>query len=216
MTAYNWLIKVGVVLSWPLLFLIRVLGILSGYLVVPLSLPFSRVVEGTLRPFSDYPHNGSWQLEILPKLFWMWSNDEDGALGDKRGWWDANTPFGNCRSFMSKFWWLAVRNPFNNASRFSSFFACNITNKDWEWYGQEYVRDDFSNTGWQLVFATDKDTKKIHGGFYWVHRWGSSNRALVVQLGNKIYPRHRWVVENDPIESFKGFTFEINPFKDIS
>ena len=51
---------------------------------------------------------------------------------------------------------------------------------------------------------------------YYVKRYGNSNRALVIQLGNKIKLEHNTAVEQDEYDYFKGFTFEVNPFKDIS
>lgn len=204
------------VLSWPVKFAIRILGMVSGLLVVPVGLAFEQVKEGTRRPFTDYPEAGYWEHVGLPDKLWMWSNDEDGALGDTRGWWAVNTQFGDYRGFFSKFWWMAIRNPFNNASRFSSFYACHIANCDFTWYGKEYVRDDVNGLGWQLVFSKNRKSGKIHGGFYWVYRWGNSDRALVVQIGNKIYPRHQSAVESDPLDYYKGFTFEVQPFKNIA
>ncbi|WP_106805738.1 hypothetical protein [Pseudomonas sp. S5D5] len=98
-------------LQWALFLPLRVTLILLGFLVVPLALPFM-TIENPPIAFTQAP--GYWGLGRLPAWAWLWSNDRDGALGDKRGWWHMNTPFDlGAYHWFSQFWWLAIRNPAN-------------------------------------------------------------------------------------------------------
>jgi len=69
--------------------------------------------------------------------------------------------------------------------------------------------------GWRLLLATHRKTGRRFYGFYWVWQW-SATRALVVQLGFKGEPED-WADDYsaDPSKQWKGFTFEVNPWKGI-
>ena len=149
----------------------------------------------------------------MARLFWYWDNDNDGSLGDKRGWWNENTPFGDARSFLSQYWWLAVRNPANNFKRYVIGIDMRI-HPVVKVKGQDYVRDDLENTGFQILRAIGP--RVSHYMLYWVRRWGNSNRAIVVQIGHKIKLSHNTAKYDKGYKNWKGFTCEINPFKDIS
>jgi len=199
-------------LQWACLLPLRVLMILAGLVVVPLALPF-RVTQGPAQPFSQAA--GDWLLILLPSWAWLWSNDRDGAAGDKRGWWHLNAPFGlGAYHWLSMFWWLAIRNPANNA-RFSTLFGCPVTECDYRYCGQASVEDDPGKGGWRLLLATHRKTGRRFYGFYWVRQW-SATRALVVQLGFKGEPED-WADDYsaDPSKQWKGFTFEVNLWKAI-
>ncbi|WID41938.1 hypothetical protein [Pseudomonas phage PG1] len=199
-------------LQWACLLPLRVLMILAGLVVVPLALPF-RVTQGPAQPFSQAA--GDWVLILLPSWAWLWSNDRDGAAGDKRGWWHLNAPFGlGAYHWLSMFWWLAIRNPANNA-RFSTLFGCPVTECDYRYWGQASVEDDPGKGGWRLLLATHRKTGRRFYGFYWVRQW-SATRALVVQLGFKGEPED-WADDYsaDPSKQWKGFTFEVNLWKAI-
>lgn len=195
-----------------LLFL-RVLLILVGLIVVPFALPL-RVTQGPPRPFTETA--GDWLLVTLPGWAWLWSNDRDGAAGDKRGWWHVNAPFGlGAYHWLSMFWWLAIRNPANNA-RFTRLFGCPVTECDYRYWGQEVVKDKPGQGGWRFLLATHKAKGRRYYGLYWVRQWNDS-RALVVQLGFKGEPSD-WTEDysGDLSRQWKGITFEVNPYKSIA
>ncbi|SEC74774.1 hypothetical protein SAMN05421553_1376 [Pseudomonas anguilliseptica] len=137
-------------LQWAGLLPLRVVLIVAGLFVVPIALPFRRV-QGPPQPFSQAP--GDWLLILLPAWAWLWSNDRDGAAGDKRGWWHLNAPFGlGAFHWFSMFWWLAIRNPANNP-RFSPLFGCPVTECDYRYWGKAEVEDDTGAGGWPLTAA---------------------------------------------------------------
>lgn len=194
---------------------VQLLGILAGFLVVPVMLLFGKYDEDSYVKFTQYNTNRSWVREVFPTLLWAWDNKEDSSTGDKRGWWDANSFGADSRRWINRFWWLAVRNPFNNFKR----YILGIDTREYVMLrlaGQMVVRDDFRNTGWQLLKAESLTNKIPRYMLYVVLRYGSSNRALVVQIGNKIKLEHNHKVEEKEVDYWKGWTFELNPFKDIS
>lgn len=199
-------------LQWALFLPLRVTLILLGFLVVPLALPFL-TIENPPIAFTQAP--GYWGLGRLPAWAWLWSNDRDGALGDKRGWWHLNTPFDlGAYHWFSQFWWLAIRNPANNM-RFSPWFSCPVAQCDYRYWGDEVVKDRPGQGGRRLIMATHKNTGRRYYGFYGVWQW-SATRALVIQLGFKPEPSD-WQEDYsaDPTAQWKGLTFEVNPWKGI-
>lgn len=199
-------------LQWLLFLPLRVILILLGLLVVPLALPFLDIKNPPVA-FTEAP--GYWGLGTLPKWAWLWSNDRDGALGDKRGWWHLNAPFGlGAYHWFSQFWWLAIRNPANNM-RFTPWFSCPLTECNYEYWGDEVVKDRPGQGGRRLLLATHKTTGRRYYGFYGVWQW-SAARALVIQLGFKPEPSD-WQEDysRDASRQWKGLTFELNPWKGI-
>lgn len=226
------------VLQLVVLLPLRVVFILAGFVVVPLALPFRTLHGGTGKPFSQA--SGTWYLVTLPRWAWPWSNDRDGALGDLRGWWHTNAPFGlGAYHWFSMLVWLAFRNPANNL-RFTRLFGCPVTRTSCTWWGSEEVEDDPGKGGVRFLMAAAGLARFY--GLYWVREYGmpawvlsaalwleirfprldglldelSAPRALVVQLGFKGEPSD-WLEDysDDPSREFKGFTFEINPVKAI-
>lgn len=204
--------------SWIVMFVLQLVGILLGFILVPIGLAFRKKDESTAKPFTQYNTNRQWVYEDLPNWLKPWQNIEDGLRGDHRGWWDLNSKGSDSSTLFNMFWWSGVRNPFNYFKRF--MIGCDVRQYAiTKLAGQEYVRDDFNSTGWQCLKA-----KPMHKSgrwlprysFYGVWRYGQSNRALVIQLGNKIKLSHNSDIETDEYDYYKGFTFEINPFKDIS
>lgn len=199
-------------LQWALFLPLRVTLILLGLVVVPLALPFL-TIENPPIAFTQAP--GYWGLGRLPAWAWLWSNDRDGALGDKRGWWHMNAPFGlGAYHWFSQFWWLAIRNPANNM-RFSPWFSCPVADCDYRYWGSEVVKDRPGQGGRRLILATHRVTGRRYYGFYGVWQW-SATRALVIQLGFKPEPSD-WQDDYsvDPTAQWKGLTFEVNPWKGI-
>ena len=185
-------------LQWAWLIVARAAGIITGLVVVAVAIPFR--VAGL---------SGSDGRPILnlPRWAWLWGNDFDGLLGDKRGWWEANTPLGwAVDSFAAMYWWAAIRNPANNM-RFLDAFSAPIIGSQIRYRGSYTVEDKPGLDGWHFVWA-EQDGKRWFG-FYLVRCW-NDQRAFVIRLGFKIKPEHEGM--NEPR---KGLTFKINPYKEI-
>ncbi len=184
-----------------------------GLFAVAVGIPF-RKTSGPAIPFTQYPQHGSWVLVRLPSWLSLWDNPIDGLVGDTRGYWANKSR--NWNKYLAMWWWAAIRNPANNFKRFKLTCDISTATSIEKLYGQDYVRDDFNSTGWQLLKATTPKRSFYH--FYVVYRWGQSNRALVLQFGFKFKLGDNSVDysgEND-FRKYKGFTCEINPIKDIS
>lgn len=199
------------------MFLAQLVGILAGLVLVPIGLLFRTLDQETMKPFTTYNTDRFWVKEDLPNWLRWYQNDEDGLRGDHRGWWDANSFGGDSSKVFNMFWWSAIRNPFNYFKRF--VIGCDVRRYTIvKLAGKDHVRDDFESTGFQFLKAipATEQVKLPRYMFYAVYRYGKTNRALVVQIGNKIKLEHNTANEADEYDYFKGFTVEINPFKDIS
>ncbi|TBV12744.1 DUF7338 family protein [Stutzerimonas kirkiae] len=193
---------------------LRILLIVAGLVIAPLALPFRRMDESTRQPFTTTA--GDWLLVTLPGWAWLWSNDRDGAVGDQRGWWHMNAPFGlGAYHWLSMFWWLAIRNPANNA-RFTRLMGCPVTECTFEYWGDEVVKDKPGQGGVRFMIATHRETGRKYYGLYFVKAW-NDKRALVVQVGFKGEPSD-WSEDysGDASRQWKGLTFEVNPWKNIA
>jgi hypothetical protein len=184
--------------QWTALLLLRLVLIIVGLPIVAVALPFRR---NTTSVSDQRP------IVVLPSWAWLWSNDYDGVLGDKRGWWDANAPFGLGANHLFSMWvWTAVRNPVNNL-RLIPGVSCPVNECHISHAGQRTVEDKPGQGGWQFVTAARRSSRWY--GFYAVYQW-SDTRAFVVRIGYKIKPGHMLTVEPP-----KGMTFKINPWKAI-
>lgn len=171
---------------------------MTGLVVVALAIPF-RVPAVSL---SD-----GRRIVNLPRWAWLWGNDFDGLLGDKRGWWSENTPLGwPTDSFLAMYWWAAIRNPANNM-RLLDAFSAPIVGAVIDYRGSYVVEDKPWQDGWQLVWSEQNGKRWF--GFYLVHCW-NEERAFVIRLGFKIKPSH-----SGQDEPRKGLTFKVNPYKSI-
>jgi len=216
----NLVIDLGyMIVSWILMLVIRIPLMLMGFVIVPIGLLFKVEDESTIKPFSDSRWNTdrNWMLVTLPKILWIWSNDRDGALGDKRGWWDANCKSGNARDFFSMYHWMAIRNPVNNM-RFVKGISCNASlGKTERLLGQDIVKDKVGFSGFQLLKNTGPTFRYYH--LYWVkENKDDPTKALIVRMGHKIKISHNdedWSIQ-DATKVWKGFTFRVGFNKDIS
>jgi len=191
------LLLLQVLVLAPLSIILDVLGLI----VVAVALPFA---------VNDYSKSDGRVILNLPKWAYIWGNDFDGALGDKRGWWAENTPFGvDVNSFFAKWWWLAIRNPANNMRMFSVFSA-PVAGATCDYWGQSDVADKVGKTGVQLVRYRYTNGTWPRVGFYWVVQYGQSTKAFVVRFGYKVEPDY---IETD--EQPKGLVFKINPVKNL-
>lgn len=184
--------------QWTALLAVRLLLILLGFFVVAAAIPFRKLQ----RSKSD-----GRSIINLPRWAWLWGNDYDGLLGDKRGWWVDNTPFGwRVNSFAAMWWWAAVRNPVNNL-RLVAGISCPVSECSISYAGDRTVEDKPGRGGWQFVIAERRTS--VWYGFYLVHEW-SATRAFVIRVGYKIKPSHAGSSEPP-----KGVTFKLNPWKEI-
>jgi hypothetical protein len=185
--------------QWTALLLIRAALIILGLGVVALAIPF-RVPGASAsdgRPITN-----------LPRWAWLFGNDYDGLLGDKRAWWAKNTPFGLAvDSYLAMWIWAAWRNPVNNL-RLVPGLSCPVSECAITYRGNYVVEDKPNLGGWQFVTAASRTSRWY--GLYVVHEW-SPTRAFVLRIGYKIKPIHA-VYANEPA---KGMTFKINLWKSI-
>lgn len=201
---------------WLLQLIIQVIGVILGLFVVPLALLSP---NDEYRPIT-YKSDGEneWWLRTLPKFALFWDNKIDGTLGDDDfRYASRDIPFGlKNTSFLGQYWWMAFRNPFNYFKRF--ILACDVRkNKVEKLGGQDYVRDDLNSTGWQFLKCGD-GTLPFYT-FYGVWKWKwSDTHAVVIQLGNKfdLQDNFKAYPSEQEYKYFKGFTFEISMYKDIS
>ncbi len=193
---------IGMVAQWIALVAIRLVLGFIGLFAVAIALPFSTIHRETARDFSEFPHpNRHWVLETLPKWAWLWSNDRDGARGDKRGWWDNET--GDSESFWSRYQWLAIRNPVNN-SGFLPFLSCDVT-KSVITVLSGSKADDYKTIvkGYQWLKADD-------GKFSYYHFYYLSDNWYI-RMGHKIKLEHNNYHKDpdDPTKALKSWTFRI-------
>lgn len=188
---------------------LAVLSSLISIILVGIGLLFK--VDKGLRHFSDGTTIRQYELPDWLKWF---QNPVDHLTGDKRGWY-WNEHMKGKPAWFKMWWWSGVRNPLN-------YFKLRIMGIDVREHviikmcGQDFVRDDFDNAGFQILLAKPDNEGMDKPSLYWVMRWFDSNRAIVMQLGWKIKLSHNEIQEENENKYWKGWTFEVNPFKDIS
>lgn len=138
-----------------------------------------------------------WYMRKLPKWAWVWDNDRDGSLGDKRGWWREKV--GNPESNWNQYRWLALRNPANNLRHMWPFY---VNGKDLvkDYFGDYRVDDDPGKGGWQFVWSGWRT------GFYLINQYGRLHRALEIRTGWKLRPEPQQ-------DKAVGFTVLIHPWR---
>lgn len=180
------------------LFLSNAILLLLGLLLAPVGILFA---------VKDTSVSDGREILNFPRWLHLWGNDYDGLLGDKRGWWAANTPYGvKHDSFIGKYLWCAIRNPVNNM-RMYSLWQAPITGSTITYEGNYVVEDDIEHTGWQ--FVTTKQANKTWYGLYVVRPWNTTH-AFVMRLGFKIKPSHQGTVDNP-----KGNVTKISFWKEL-
>jgi hypothetical protein len=195
---------------WFFQFLIQLIGILLGIVIIPLALikPDDTLKSLSYKNFE----NLEWWKRTLPSWAKPWDNIVDGTLGDDDfRWAGRDIPFGlKNTSFLGQLWWMAIRNPFNYTKRF--ILSCDVRkNKIEKLAGQDHVRDDLKSTGWQFLKCGKFYT------FYGVFKYPKTERALVIQIGNKfdLEDNNKTYSEEQEYKYFKGFTTEVALYKFI-
>ena len=194
--------------SWSVLMLVRAVLILLGLVVVAVALPFYNGNRKLDQFFTQFHTKDVWYHIGLPKWAWLWSNDRDGALGDKRGWWhnEMVKEGGSCYSFKSMYTWLALRNPVNNLG-FLPLFSCDISKSTVKVIAGSKATDyKDMGKGLQILKAND-------GKFNYYHLYYTSDR-FYIRIGHKIKLGHNLYVhsEADPTKSLKSFTLRIRKY----
>jgi len=196
-----------------LTYLVGIPVTLLGLIVVPLALPYRKEHPETLKPFTDPAQlPGVWVLVTLP--FWAkwWSNEFDGAWGDKRGWWNTycrtNYKKG-CAAFYSMFQWLAIRNPANYYSRVVS--GCDVSKCIVTCIaGQELADED--TPGWSFLVATEESGKRYHLLQFWIPL--TKTHGILGRFGWKIKMSHNGTAPDAPIsERIKASVYRVSPWK---
>lgn len=197
------------VLMWLALALLRVPVILLGLLVVPAALPFRRELASN-REGLYWP---GWKLVRLPWWAWPWDNLRDGCMGDVRGdyWFREYHGFldwlpNKWVPFAKMAWWLAIRNPANNFSRFMRPNAVDVRTLKISLLAGHWGVDKTMHTSWQFVMGQGAAFR--YYGFYCLipFRGGHIN----IRVGHKIEPKHYLQdFSGDPQKAIKGFTFRL-------
>ena len=233
------------ILIWSIQLPVQLFFILTGVIVVPFAMPWKRLrlIEGSSKVVNFKSKKRYWSLYRLPKWALFWDNPEDGVLGDDSlRWWLRDCPTGDARDWKCRYIWIAIRNPANYTKRI--LLGCDIRKYSYFGYGGlrrdrmdvlncltinkkdleiksgfhvEHiggvssfdVKDKIGLTGWQFL----KCGPYYH--IYIVKRYGNSNRGFVLEFGNKFRLSHITAEYDKEIDYYKGFTFEINPFKRI-
>lgn len=204
-----------------ILLIINIVTLVLGFIAVPIGLLFLQ--DG--KSVSD-----GRPIKNLPKWLWLWGNDADGSDGDNRLWWDKNAdeqvlfglfpflrkkginvPTLNSKNYLSRLWWMAIRNPANNL-RFVPYISCPVKECNVTFFGQYEVKDKLGKEGWQLVIAKHKKKDMIWMGLYWVIKYPNSNLGLRMRFGYKVQPKDYI----DPSKLTLGFAISVIPNKDLT
>lgn len=193
--------------------LISLIAVLMFFIIAPMmltaiGLPFKKSLGK--RKFKDGTKIDHYDLPDWMK--WM-QNPEDGLTGDSRGWY-WNEKMAGKPTWFKMWWWSGVRNTWNYLKR----CVIGIDVRKFEikkLCGQDYVRDDLVNQGFQILYAAPKKGFFVRPMLYWVKPLRGS-KGICFQLGWKIELEDNTRIREDEIDYFVGATFELNPYKDLS
>lgn len=197
---------IAALIMWIVLVVIRTLFIIIGIFWVPFCLINVKIPSGSI---------AGWRLIRLPWWGHPWDNPRDGVLGDRRldywtngtqypQWFD-NYSFGH---YLKSYYWLTIRNPANNLSRYYRGFGCKIDEcKVILLGGQDFVSDTKKSFGWQFVRADGPKFK--YWGLYLVKPF--IGKHLDMRIGHKVEPRYAdYDFSGDNAsKAWKGFTFRL-------
>ena len=203
-----------------LLFFALLLWLLLPMVLVAIGLPFAQRRSNLPVTFSQYknPEPYKYDIDLPDWLRWL-QNVEDGLMGDDRGWfWNVYKPALVPDSWWANptfkmWWWSAIRNPWNYLKR----FVIGIDVRHFTFHkliGDDYVRDDLNNQGFQILVAMPKNGWLPRPMLYWVKEL-HNGRGICFQFGWKIKLSHGKLVERDEWDYWKGITLEPNPFKNL-
>jgi len=189
---------------WIGLLIPRIIVILLGIVAVPIGVLFTKEAPSN-RPHPKYPE---WRLMKMPKIFWIWDNDRDGSMGDVRGNYERiqRPGFMKDNTYWKAVYWLAVRNPANNWSRFLRPNSVDVrTLRIAQLAGSfDVVKSNVKS----YQFVIGRGYKFNYYGFYMLipYKDGHWN----IRLGHKIAPKHAGDgFEKDEQKALKGYTFRV-------
>ena len=188
---------------WAVLFAARLVILLAGLVVVPIGVLTTKEVP------SSRPHRWpAWRLKKMHKIFWLWDNDRDGSMGDVRGNYEdfqRPSPIKDS-TYLKAVYWLAIRNPANNFSRFMKPNSVDVRELEIEKLGGDSPVVKGAKTSWQ--FTKGKGRVFTYYGFYLLKPY--KDGYLNVRLGHKISEKHIGKsYDSDPQKALKGFTIRI-------
>lgn len=179
--------------------LLRVPFILLGLPLVLLGIPFR--VPGVST-------KSGREIVNLPRWLWVWGNDHDGLLGDKRGSWDRNAPFGLGAGHWFSMWvWAAWRNPANNLRHVPIFSVAPGDLRDLRLHGDAHASSKLP--GWAVwsSWSSEAPWSRRHSLYFRIP-YGTTGRSFYAFIGYKCWPKSVGV----PGERY-GVTFRFNPYK---
>ena len=198
-------------------FLLGIPVTLLGFPLVALALPF-RIEHPSLDvPFSDPRQTtGVHRFVTLPRWARWWSNEFDGAEGDRRGWWNTyclENYEQDAKAFYSMWQWLAVRNPANYWARVVTgcdVSRCVIT----KLAGQDVCDED--TPGWHFLVAESDSGTLYHYFGFCLPWWFDPTHMLFGRFGWKIKLSHNTTPSSaDETDRFKGSVFRMSLWKEI-
>jgi hypothetical protein len=196
---------VTAVAMWTVLALIRLPMTILGLFVVLVALPFAKEHDHARLKVTW----NEWTLIRLPRWAWLWDNERDGAMGDTRGrfWFKQAPKFLGDNTFLKQYWWMAIRNPCNNFSRFMRPNGVDVRTLEITYKG-DYVVKRSDKLLWQFV----KGQGPVFTYYQFdlkVPAWG--DRHFSMRFGHKISPKYQ--LDNyvtDEQGYMKGFTARFN------
>lgn len=189
---------------------------LLGLLVVAIALPFRTSDASTSVPFTLYPELGNWQRVNLPAWAERWDNPCDGMLGDKRGWfanWCAARGW-RYPSWLSMWWWAAIRNPANYYSRITT--AIDITDATLRMLAGTSAQANENEFGWHFIIA-EKDGRTLGCLFQAAIPYPfAPGRGFYCRFGYKIELDEPQTQANDLYERLRSSVWKCSAWKDLS
>lgn len=202
-TNYRSLINKMVKLYLVLLFLLQTTILTVSYFVLYIIGLFITPI-GLMYSIKDSSIKDNRDIDNFPKLLWLFGNDVDGTLGDKKFQWDRDADetvlFGllpilrklgfkinhiDSKSFIARYWWMAIKNPLSNL-KLIPYLSCPINKCIINVFGNEEIKN---NRGFRFISATHKYLNFTWCNFYCIYKYPFiSNKALEINLGFDIKP----------------------------
>lgn len=186
-----WAIVQSIVL-YGLLFIARLLGVLLGFLIVPIAYPFKS---------GDH----------FPKWAYIWDNQEDGIYGPK--WFGIYTNIPS-ETFKRCFLWSAVRNPANNMRYIDLFNVSHRKGIRFNSWGNAEVPEPqlarrLGGSAWHFTLVRQKGVWYFS---WWYIRAIGKDRHFRIRTGWKCTPE--WI-KQPPSEFHNdvGMTFQLLPYR---
>lgn len=200
-------------------FLLALAGLpvtLLGLPLVAIGLRFRVDHPDTARPFTQFADRGSWRLVDLPGWLKPWTNQFDGALGDKRGWW-ANECDGEHESYWNMWRWMALRNPANYWSRVITGVDVSRCTIERVKGNADTIIEEPGVSNWQVLKATRDDGKTFYRLWIVYAYPFRPDKSLNIDIGWKLKMEHNGTPKDAPIKNrVVGSVFNPGPWKTLA